>query len=231
MQSVFHVHPLLKEAQSPAVQVSLFLSPMPGKNRFRKLNLPPLISASTSESSAHPHEYARVKTSRQVKRAYHARQPVRSTPSGVYVLSQGRNALSESALSESALSEQDPQPAPTDFWVDPTHIPVNDAPSSPGSLPETPTAGWTSDYPSFPDPEAARASNRSKRYNQWTKWQNVILPALVDPYQALLHTTDNLCNINRGHSSLCTCSQTQQRTLNVVCVHFDCKLPAFSPTY
>lgn len=196
---------------------------MPNRNIFKKLNIPPLSSPSLPVPTDPHADHIRVRTSREVQRSYRARQAVRSTATGLYVLSQGRNALSESAL-----AVQDPQQGPQESSG--LLIPAQgcDPPSSPGSLAETSTAGWTSDYPYVPDPETVRARHRSQRANQATKWKTVVLPALIDPYYTLLQTTDNLADIDRRRSDPCTCSQTHGRALKVVCVHFDGKFFAFT---
>lgn len=157
----------------------------------------------------------RVKTSRQVRRAYHNRQSVASTPSGVYTLTPGQPFPSQ------------PDPADPDT-VDPSAIPSRSPTplSTPlrSSSPPEDTAGWTSDFPPSPQPTASHEHYKTTRANQWTKWTQVVIPLLVQPYLQLLRRTDSLGSVDRQFSPACTCQQAQSRTLKVTCVHFDCKL-------
>lgn len=190
---------------------------MPSRNLWKKLNLPSNSSPSLPASRDAPPVFSRVRTSQDVKRAYNKRQTVRSTASGVYVLSQGRHAMSESAL-----ADQQSRPSSPDRSESCSRTPEMTQPSSPVLRAESSTSGWTSDYPSVPDPDVVHARYRSTRANQWLKWTTVVLPDLMDPYYTLLHTTDNLANVDRAHTCPCTCRRAQLRTLQVVCVHFDC---------
>lgn len=191
---------------------------MPITNIWKTLNLPSASSPSLPASPGCPPVFSRVPTSREVKRAYHARQTVRSTASGVYLLSQGRHTMSESALADHLTA-----PLSSHQSESFSRTPEITRPSSPTIPSETSTPGWTSDYPSAPDPDVAHGRYQSTRANQWIKWTTVVLPALIDTFYTLMHTSDNLGNVDRTHTSPCTCSQSQRRTLQIVCVHFDCK--------
>lgn len=153
----------------------------------------------------------RVRTSRQVRRAYHARQAVASTSSGVYLFTGDPEVLPEAALDHT--DPGNPSTPPPDFEsFPPSSLPPSDA-----------VHGWTSDFPSSPHPASGFAHYRSNRANQWTKWTKIVIPQLVQPYLQLLHRSNSLGSVNRQFSPLCTCGQERARTLKVMCIHFDCE--------
>lgn len=155
----------------------------------------------------------RVRTSREVKRAYQARRAITSTATGAYVLT-GRPAFAP----ESQQDDPDPSGSST---LRPTS-PLEPSRSSRSSSPID-TPGWTSEFPPSPQPTSNFAHSRTTRANQWTKWTQVVIPQLVQPYLDLLHRSDSLSSVNRQFSSLCSCGQSRARTLKVTCVYFDCK--------
>ncbi|KZP06311.1 hypothetical protein FIBSPDRAFT_914718 [Athelia psychrophila] len=71
------------------------------------------------------------------------------------------------------------------------------------------------------DPDAAHEHYRTTRASQWSKWTNVVVPSLIQPYFALCRRTTNLASVDREFTALCTCNKCSSRTLNVTCVYFD----------
>lgn len=192
---------------------------MPSKNIWKKLNLgPTTTSTPTPPSHGTPEQYHRVQTTWDVKRVYQSRAPIRSTASGVYVLSAGRHAISEPAL-----VDHDPLPPSEPRDTSPTPSITDVRGQVPPSRSRSPTAGWSSDYLQSPDPASEHAHYQSTRANQWTKWTKVVIPSLVETYFRLMHRTEQLGIVDRGHVSPCTCMQAQARSLNVTCVYFDCE--------
>jgi hypothetical protein len=70
----------------------------------------------------------------------------------------------------------------------------------------------------------ARAERAVKRQRQWRKWSEDVIPALLQPYMALLRETEGLRDINsKREANSCTgCSAG--RLLDVTCVYFESKL-------
>lgn len=200
-----------------------------GKKNFWKelrINIPsttpqPPLQPSPAPSAGPSTQYARVPTSREVKRAYHARQNARATSSGIYVLTGGRQSLSESALP----ADEATPPISASWASSPTHASSGyltpSRPSTPGSPLPTQATGWSSNYPSEVDLDAAHEHYRTTRANQWSKWTNVVVPSLIQPYFALRRRTANLASVDREFTVLCTCNKRSSRTLNVTCVYFD----------
>lgn len=192
---------------------------MPRKSNVWKL-LPFAIAPTPPEgsTSASPvpsnQPNGRVRTSRQVKRAYQARQALASTPSGVYLFNRDPPLVPESGLDTA-----DPGSPSTSHPTSPhnsSRYPRSSPPLNDGH-------GWTSDYPGSPQPTSGFAHYRSNRANQWRKWTDVIIPQLVQPYLQLLHRSDSLSSVDRQFSPLCTCGHDRARTLKVMCIHFDCE--------
>ena len=79
------------------------------------------------------------------------------------------------------------------------------------------------DYSSDDDIESLEKRS-NKKMQQWKKWTEVIIPAMLQPYMALMHETNSLRNIeNCRKSSFCN-GCNNGRMLNVVCVYFNSKL-------
>lgn len=175
---------------------------------------------SPAESAGPSTQYTRVRTSRDVKRAYYAKQNTRATSSGIYVLTRGRQSLSDSALPIDAGVPHSLSRASSPTPVSSAFLPSS-RPSTPGDHLPSQATGWSSDYPSIPDPDAEHAHYRSTRASQWSKWTNIVLPSLIQPYLALCRRTANLASVDRAFSPPCTCNQHRTRQLKVTCVHFD----------
>ncbi len=63
----------------------------------------------------------------------------------------------------------------------------------------------------------------NKNIQQWKKWTEVIIPAMLQPYMTLMHETDSLRNVeNCRKSSFCN-GCNNGRMLNVTCVYFNSK--------
>lgn len=197
---------------------------MGNKNLWKPLKLKPSVSranhsATPASGSAGPtiQEHQRVPTSRDVRRAFNARQTAGSTPSGVYVFSGGRYSQSEPVLlphdhaSISPSQEVTPVGTPSPRASSPAY----DSPSM--------NPGFSSDYPESSQTDSRLAHYRSSRVNQWTKWSQVVIPSLIQPYLALTRRTENLGAVDRKYLVECTCGRASSRTLTVTCIHFDCK--------
>ncbi len=77
------------------------------------------------------------------------------------------------------------------------------------------------DYSS--DDVQALEKRSNKKMQQWKKWTEVIIPAMLQPYMALMHETDSLRNIeNCRKSSFCD-GCNNGRMLNVTCIYFNSK--------
>lgn len=203
---------------------------MGNKNPFKSLRLRPTPSSPNTRplaadvpSTTHTENHQRVLTSRDVQRAYHSRQSVRSTGAGVYVLSGGRHAQSESALQrdgpQSSCDRSSPDPSPPQRS------------SSPPFVSPSPAGGWSSDFPqvSQSTPESNRAHYRGTRANQFIKWTKVVIPSLIQPYLALTRRTENLGAVDREYITACSCQQTNARALTITCVYFDSEyIPIFT---
>jgi hypothetical protein len=74
------------------------------------------------------------------------------------------------------------------------------------------------------DDDAAREKRALKRERQWRKWSEDVIPALLQPYMALLRETEGLRDINsKRQADGCTgCSVG--RLLEVTCVYFESKI-------
>lgn len=197
------------------------------KNPFKSLSLRPTPSSpnlstppATVPSAIHTVTHERLLTSRDVQQAYRRRQNVRSTGSGVYSLSRGRHAQSESALPnpdatgpstsrQSSCDRSSPERGPSQRSSSPQY-----GASSPGG-------GWSSDYHHVSQPESNHAHCRSTRSNQFIKWTKVVIPSLIQPYLALSRRTENLGDVDRQFSSACSCKHTNARALSITCVYFD----------
>lgn len=197
------------------------------KNIWKRLNLHPsrsshdLSSPSGSGVSPGPSaQYKRVPTSREVRKAYNARQNARATVSGTYVLSRGRRSLSEPDLSLDAHAESSTSRAvsPTSAFQD--YLTASRSSSPPLPSP-TKATGWSSDYATPQDPTEEHAHYKTTRANQWTKWTTVVIPSLVQHYFALCRRTNNLASVDREFAIPCACTQALGRSLKVTCVYFD----------
>lgn len=176
-------------------------------------NGPPQPVASTSVLPPHPGpQNPRVRTTRQVKRAYHAHQAVASTSLGTYIFTGQPDVTPEPVLhAVGRLSPSTPRPTSPSYSE---RLPPSSPPPNNGH-------GWSSDFPPSPMPGSGFARYRSTRANQWIKWTEVVIPQLVQPYLQLLHRSHSLGSVNRQFSPTCTCEQERARTLKVMCVHFD----------
>lgn len=67
----------------------------------------------------------------------------------------------------------------------------------------------------------AREARALKRQRQWRKWSEDIIPALLQPYMALLRETDGLRDINSKREVNGCVGCSDGRLLNVTCVYFE----------
>lgn len=183
-----------------------------------RLDIPPVPrSASSLTAGAGTAHHARVPTTRDVKNAYRRRQNLTSTATGVYTIHPNPASGSSLAHDMPAFFARDSSPA---------RAPSPDLSSTRCSSPQTweresSTPGWSSDYPDPASPSTSGGVTVSTSLTQWTKWTNIIIPALIGPYLALMRRTDSLGNIDRLYSPVCICQRTNARVLIVTCVYFD----------
>lgn len=197
---------------------------MPRTNIWKPLKLAPSRSVTDLSSPAPSAQYERVRTSREVRQAYNARENARATSSGTYVLSRGRQSISAPDLAQSTNTEASTSRAssPISAFED-----LYSRSSSPPPFSPTKATGWSSDYPTPHDPTAEHAHYQTTRASQWSKWTTVVVPSLVQPYLAICRRTNNLAFIDREYALPCTCNQPRPRILKVTCVYFD----RMSPTH
>jgi hypothetical protein len=68
---------------------------------------------------------------------------------------------------------------------------------------------------------SAREARAAKKQRQWRKWSEDVIPALLQPYMALLHETQGLRDVNsKRHVDSCT-GCVKGRLLDVMCVYFE----------
>lgn len=67
----------------------------------------------------------------------------------------------------------------------------------------------------------AREARALKRQRQWRKWSEDIIPALLQPYMALLRETDGLRDINSKRQVNGCLGCSDGRLLDVTCVYFE----------
>ena len=78
------------------------------------------------------------------------------------------------------------------------------------------------DYSSDDDIESLEKRS-NKKMQQWKKWTEVIIPAMLQPYMALMHKTDSLRNIENCRKSPFCNGCNNGRILNVTCIYFNSK--------
>ncbi|KAL6297802.1 hypothetical protein BKA93DRAFT_695359, partial [Sparassis latifolia] len=63
-----------------------------------------------------------------------------------------------------------------------------------------------------------------KKARQWKRWSSKVIPSLLHPHMQLLQISESLHErVDIPH--ICTCSSVHVRSLNVVCVYFECMVP------
>jgi hypothetical protein len=71
----------------------------------------------------------------------------------------------------------------------------------------------------------AREKLAAKKQRQWRKWSEDVIPALLQPYMALLRETEGLRHINLKRQADDSCDGCSSgRLLNVTCVYFESRL-------
>jgi hypothetical protein len=75
------------------------------------------------------------------------------------------------------------------------------------------------------DPDLRQQCQQRKKERQWAKWENEIIPSLLQPYLRILRESDNLRTLNH-HSSVAlpTCLCERRTRIDVTCVFFERKL-------
>lgn len=191
---------------------------MPKKNniwkpfKFANSDIPLEAPASAIPLNPGP-QNPRVRTTRQVRKAYLARRAIGSTTTGVYVFPGASATLEED---QSGYADQSGPSTPRATTPDQSRSPQSSSP--PNDAP-----GWSSAFPSSPEPTSGFAHYRLTHANQRTKWTTVVIPQLVQPYLYLLHQSDSLTSVDHRSSLVCTCQMVRPRLLKVTCVHFDCE--------
>jgi hypothetical protein len=67
----------------------------------------------------------------------------------------------------------------------------------------------------------AREARAAKKQRQWRKWSEDVIPALLQPYMALLRETQGLRDVNsKRHVNSCA-GCVKGRLLDVTCVYFE----------
>ncbi|KAG6807338.1 hypothetical protein H0H92_007961, partial [Tricholoma furcatifolium] len=61
--------------------------------------------------------------------------------------------------------------------------------------------------------------HRQKRANQWKRWQEEVIPSLIDPYMTYLYQSDSLRELVTVPSITCTCGAT--RSVEIILLTFD----------
>ena len=70
----------------------------------------------------------------------------------------------------------------------------------------------------------AREKRTIKQQRQWRKWSEDIIPALLQPYMALLRETEGLRHINSKRQADGCAGCSSGRLLDVTCVYFESRL-------
>ena len=71
------------------------------------------------------------------------------------------------------------------------------------------------------DDVLAREARAAKKQRQWRKWSEDVIPALLQPYMALLRETQGLRDVNsKRHVDSCA-GCVKGRLLDVTCVYFE----------
>ncbi len=70
----------------------------------------------------------------------------------------------------------------------------------------------------------AREKRTIKQQRQWRKWSEDIIPALLQPYMALLRETEGLRHINSKRQADGCAGCSSGHLLDVTCVYFESRL-------
>ncbi|KAG6807735.1 hypothetical protein H0H92_006576 [Tricholoma furcatifolium] len=98
-----------------------------------------------------------------------------------------------------------------------TFLPRKDQPPPPPELPydlENPFLDHGDD-PDIGD----TTRHRQKRANQWKRWQEEVIPSLIDPYMTYLYRSESLRQMVTVPSITCTCGAT--RSVEIILLTFD----------